>query len=126
LEVECYKGLHFIVSLFVAAPCLLVWCKYFPCEIILALGIPFFALIAMRRYKKRLDLTYVKAMLGFLYNGYKRHSYYWEVVIMYRKIMIIFIQVFLVSLGVIVQALVVLLFLVLCVGLNIVKQPFDN
>jgi hypothetical protein len=46
----------------------------------------------------------VKGKFGFLYNGYRNpQAYYWEIVIMYRKITIIFIQIFLAQLGKIVQ-----------------------
>jgi hypothetical protein len=46
----------------------------------------------------------VKGKFGFLYNGYRNpQAYYWEIVIMYRKIAIIFIQIFLAQLGKIVQ-----------------------
>ena len=45
-----------------------------------------------------------KAKFGFLYNGYRiPQAYYWEIIIMYRKIFVIFIQVFLGQLGKIVQ-----------------------
>jgi hypothetical protein len=59
------------------------------------MGIPGIALILIYKERKRLHTVEVKAKFGFLYNGYKYHSFYWEILIMYRKIMIIFIQVFL-------------------------------
>jgi hypothetical protein len=33
----------------------------------------------------------MKEQLGFLYNGYRKKFYYWEVIIMYRKIAMVFI-----------------------------------
>lgn len=36
----------------------------------------------------------VKEKYGFLYNGYRKRYYFWEVIIMYRKIMVIVIAVF--------------------------------
>lgn len=38
---------------------------------------------------------------GFLLNGYKREFYFWEIVITYRKILIIFVSVYLTTFGVI-------------------------
>lgn len=35
----------------------------------------------------------MKEKLGFLYNGYKIEFYFWEVIIMYRKIMMVVIAV---------------------------------
>ena len=54
----------------------------------------------------------VKEKLGFLFRGYRKKLYYWEIVIMYRKIALIFISVFVVNIGVIAQALVVFLLLI--------------
>ena len=46
----------------------------------------------------------VKMRFGFLYYGYNlRKAYYWEFVIIYRKIVLIFIQVVLVQYGKIAQ-----------------------
>ena len=56
----------------------------------------------MRKESDRLDTDAVKQRFGFLYNGYKRQNYYWEIVIMYRKIFCIFIAVFLRNIGIIV------------------------
>jgi hypothetical protein len=50
----------------------------------------------------------MKRTLGFLYLGYVDHKFYWEFVILYRKISIAFISVFLVSISIDVQALAVM------------------
>ena len=50
----------------------------------------------------------MKSTLGFLYLGYDDHRFYWEFVILYRKISIAFISVFLASISVDVQALAVM------------------
>ena len=55
------------------------------------------------RNRKHLQRFDTKTKYGFLYNGYRPSAYYWELVIMYRKIVIIFIQVFLAQSGKIVQ-----------------------
>jgi len=100
----------------VALPCLIIW----------GLGIPAFVLMKMRANRFMLSAIEVKERFGFLYNGYKPHAYYWEVVIMYRKIVLIFISVFLSSVSITVQALVVILFIILCLALNAIVQPFAN
>ena len=58
-----------------------------------------FAYILLTRDKEHLKEVDVKEKLGFLYNGYKIDYYYWEVVIMYRKIFIIMVAIFLENLG---------------------------
>lgn len=59
------------------------------------LGIPAAVFALMRKDKNTLDTPQTKAKFGFLYNGYKRHNYFWEIIIMYRKIFCIMIAVFL-------------------------------
>ena len=93
---------------FLAAPCLALW----------GLGIPAIVLVMMRKEADKMETVAVKQKFGFLYNGYKRHNYFWEIVIMYRKIMCIFIAVFLNRIGIIVQALVLLIMLVVFLQAN--------
>ena len=62
--------------------------------------------------RKNLDTLRVKEKLGFLFRGYRYKLYFWEIVIMYRKIALIFISVFVVNIGVIAQALVVFVLLI--------------
>lgn len=57
----------------------------------------------MSRVRTRLTKMDVKELYGFLYNGYKKEFFYWEVVIMYRKILMIVIAVIIKSYGVITQ-----------------------
>mmetsp|Transcript_20404 Transcript_20404/g.25124 ORF Transcript_20404/g.25124 Transcript_20404/m.25124 type:complete len:250 (+) Transcript_20404:3-752(+) len=80
----------------------------------------------MRKKEDLLTTENVKQQFGFLYNGYKRHNYYWEIVIMYRKIMCIFIAVFLRPQGVIVQALVLLIMLGIFLQANNTSRPFKT
>lgn len=63
-------------------------------------GIPLFAYILMNREEKRLDKLEVRQRLGFLFRGYELRFFYWEIVIMLRKIALILIQSFLVQFGV--------------------------
>eukprot|EP00349_Pseudokeronopsis_sp_Brazil_P012001 CAMPEP_0202978386 /NCGR_PEP_ID=MMETSP1396-20130829/84826_1 /ASSEMBLY_ACC=CAM_ASM_000872 /TAXON_ID= /ORGANISM="Pseudokeronopsis sp., Strain Brazil" /LENGTH=161 /DNA_ID=CAMNT_0049717339 /DNA_START=282 /DNA_END=767 /DNA_ORIENTATION=- len=72
-----------------------------PGIIIWGLGIPFFAALLLSQVKNKLNLPETKEKFGFLYRGYKKQFYYWETIIMYRKIILIFIQVFLQIYGVI-------------------------
>jgi hypothetical protein len=64
-----------------------------PSIIVWGLGIPFFAFILLKRESDKLDSLEVRQKFGFLYRGYKKDFYYWEVVIMYRKIMMVIIAV---------------------------------
>jgi hypothetical protein len=56
-------------------------------------GIPLFALILLIRGRKNLQSLLMKKQLGFLYNGYREAMFFWEVVIAYRKFILIIISV---------------------------------
>eukprot|EP00347_Sterkiella_histriomuscorum_P005934 403354704 len=103
LEVTCWDVQHYIYSYFVALPSIIVW----------GLGIPFFALILLLRVRKNLDSIETRQKFGFLYRGYKQDFYFFEIIIMYRKVLIIFIAIFVKSAGVIAQALVAIVVLVM-------------
>ena len=97
-----------------AVPSLILW----------GFGIPLYAWIILAKYKEDLELIDIREKYGFLYNGYKKNFYFWESVNMYRKIWVIFISVFLKLAGVITQALVIFLVLIIFLILNLKLRPF--
>ena len=114
LEVECWSTEHLNYSFILAVPSLIIW----------GFGIPAFAWLILARNKNNLEKLEAREKYGFLYNGYKKNFYFWESVNMYRKITIIFISVFLKLAGVITQALVIFLVLILFLIFNIKLMPF--
>ena len=66
------------------------------------------------------------SIYGFLYNGYRFRTYYWEIIILYRKVIIVFILVFLGLISVQIQALVTLFVMMLSLILHINFQAFDK
>jgi len=116
LEITCYTGYHIFWACLIALPSLIVW----------GIGIPLFAFTLLNKEKDRLKRLEVKEKYGFLYNGYRKDFYYWEVVIMYRKIALVFIAVFVGSLGVITQALFVFMFVIFFLVVNLKKKPFSQ
>ena len=83
----------------VALPSLIVW----------GLGIPLFAYILLTREKSKLNTLELRQKFGFLYRGYRKDYYYWEIVIMYRKIAMVVISVIIGNLGVITQVRIFLI-----------------
>ena len=81
LEVMCYKGEHIFWALGVGVPSIVVW----------GMGIPLFALILLIKERKIIESRATREKLGFLFRGYKTRFFYWEIVIMFRKIVLIFI-----------------------------------
>ncbi|CDW82348.1 UNKNOWN [Stylonychia lemnae] len=116
LEIVCYTKEHILWALGVALPSLIVW----------GLGIPFFAFLLLLKERKTLESLITRQKYGFLYRGFKRRFFYWEIVITYRKIFLIFIQIFLVQYGVITQAMLVLLMLIFFMSINLTKSPFQT
>ena len=84
-----------------------------PSIIVWGLGIPFIMLIFLIKSRGRLDIIEIREKWGFLFSGYKKDFYFWEILIMYRKVLIIFISVYVTTFGVIAQALILLLLLIL-------------
>ncbi|CDW71354.1 UNKNOWN [Stylonychia lemnae] len=102
LEVICWSAQHRILSFFVAIPSIIVW----------GLGIPAFALLMMYQVSNNLSSIDSKERYGFLFRGYKEEFYFWEILNMYRKMTLIFIAVFVKNIGVIAQALIVFVILI--------------
>jgi len=96
------------MALGVALPCLILW----------GIGIPAIVWLLMMREREKLDTKAVQEKFGFLYNGYKRDNFFWEIVIMYRKILMIAIAVFMNRIGLVVQALVLLIIMIAFLYLN--------
>jgi len=78
------------------------------------------------RDKHRLQQCDIKEKFGFLYNGYRKQYYFWEVIIMYRKIFVIFIAMFISNFGTITQALFVFILVICFLGINMKLQPFTQ
>ena len=99
----------------------------FPSIGVWVLGIPLIAFIILRKNKRIIDLMgkkqitkaeneeiiQLKTKYGFLFSGFEARAYFWEVVIMYRKILIIASSVFLSTVSAESQVLVVI-FIVVC------------
>ena len=61
---------------------------------------------------------------GFLFNGYGLGTFFWEVVILYRKILIIMVTVFFSVVSTEVQVLVVILIVITALLLQIRFKPY--
>lgn len=84
LSIICFKGNYTFFAFGVGIPGIVLW----------GLGIPFFAFILLTLEKNTLNSIPTREKFGFLYRGYRKDFYYWESVIMIRKIILIFVAVF--------------------------------
>jgi len=114
LEVQCWDEKHTLYALGVALPSILVW----------GIGVPTFMLYSMYKKSRYLFKIDNKLRFGFLFNGYKLSRFYWEFVILYRKIIVICLAVFLSSISIQVQALTCLLVLIIFLYMQKVCKPF--
>lgn len=94
LSLKCWSVNHIIYSFGIAMPALIIW----------GFGIPAFAVVMLIKHKDQMDKETVRKRYGFLYNGYKQKFFYWESVIMIRKILFIGVKVLGQSYGTITQA----------------------
>ena len=111
---ECFTGSHLYWALFGGIPALLLW----------VLGIPLATWLLLYESQDQLYTKTIKSKYGFLFNGYQPSSYYWESVIMYRKVAMIFVSVFLQALGTRIQAFSVFLLIIFFVVLTAKKRPY--
>ncbi|CDW84862.1 UNKNOWN [Stylonychia lemnae] len=84
LEIICWEQEHLFFTNFFSIPAVIVW----------GAGIPLFAYLILLKDRFKLENLDVRQKYGFLYRGYRTKYFYWEIVIMYRKIIIIIIAVF--------------------------------
>jgi len=87
LDIRCWEGDHVLYAFTVALPGMIAW----------GIGIPLVALLLLIKNRKTLETTETKMKYGFVYIGYSMKTFYWEAIIVYRKIFIVFVSVFLTS-----------------------------
>lgn len=95
LDVRCFNQTYFLWT------GLLV----FPCFCLFVVGIPTLGSYLMYGVQDKLENKHVFQMYGFLYKGFQDQFYYWEMVIMLRKVVFVFISVFVSHIGGVLTAL---------------------
>ncbi|OMJ88702.1 hypothetical protein SteCoe_9326 [Stentor coeruleus] len=114
--IKCWDKRHTQYSLIVALPGIIMW----------AIAAP--ALLLLRMYKRRryFHRDNERVMFGFMYNGYKKSHFYWEFIIMYRKIIVITISVFMGNMSTTVQALIVVVIMLVSLYLQYEQNPYSH
>lgn len=116
LLVRCWEGKHLTFALTLALPAIVIW----------GVGLPGVILGCIVRYRKQLRNIAVKVRFGFLVKGYADSRYYWEFIIIYRKLIIIGIATFLSRIAKMTQALIALSVLVLSLVLQHHYKPYNH
>lgn len=114
LSIRCWTGSHKIYTLSVALPGAIVW----------GIFIPFIILYFTYRNKKVFGELAIKQRYGFVIAGYETGTYYWEIVILYRKALVISASIIFGALSVELQTLSVLIILLLASYMQSDLKPF--
>jgi hypothetical protein len=114
LNIKCFDDRHLTYALTVAFPSIIVW----------GIGVPSLILGRLIKGRSQLYQVSMKGRFGFFYNGFKMSHFYWEFLILYRKIIIIVIVVFLGSESIPVQALSLMLVLLTFLFLQYSQEPY--
>ncbi|CAG9326024.1 unnamed protein product [Blepharisma stoltei] len=116
LEIRCWDDNHLFYIFAVSIPSIIVW----------GIGIPTVSLFFLWKNRRHLNALSIRLRFGFLFNGYKARKYYWEFLILYRKILIVCCSVFLQNISTDIQALTVMVLLLFCLIMQSQNQPYDG
>ncbi|CAG9321390.1 unnamed protein product [Blepharisma stoltei] len=114
LDVRCWNDDHIFYILVVSLPSIIIWGILLP-------TVCLFALVKSRNHLKELN---VRLRFGFLFNGYQLSRYYWEFIIIYSKIILICLSVFLSNMALKVQALIAAILLSIFLQLQYSNSPY--
>ena len=115
LSIRCWNGKHTLYVLSVGIPGLAVW----------VFGVPLACLGVLIKYRRRQDELWIRMQYGFLISGYTRRCFYWEFVILYRKVLIIICAVF-INNSIQLQALTIQIVLLFAFFLQLLIQPYTT
>jgi hypothetical protein len=116
LEEECYVGKHLFMAMMFGLLQVIVY----------VIGLPLLGVYFMWRNHERLDSHVVRTRYGLFLGGYRNSRYYWEILLVARKVAIIMVSVFGTVIKVETQAHVVLLLVFLAMLAESVGHPFDS
>ena len=116
LQLRCWLGAHTKYALTVALPSILIW----------GIAVPALILLFLYRHRTKLDDVSLRVKFGYLFNGYSSQKFYWEFIIIYRKLLLISIAVFLSRVSDMVQALLAFSILAVSLALQESHTPFKS
>mmetsp|Transcript_6815 Transcript_6815/g.12317 ORF Transcript_6815/g.12317 Transcript_6815/m.12317 type:complete len:2246 (-) Transcript_6815:168-6905(-) len=116
LDVRCWDEKHAKYVTNLGIPCIILW----------VFGAPLLVFFFMTRNKKQLGFLTNLFRFGFLWKGYRPETFYWEFVIIIRKVFTTCAVVFLYNVSTLVQTAGVQLIIVLSLYLQGTVKPFRN
>jgi len=116
LSIRCWDSTHVKNILTFALPGIIMW----------IVGMPTVCLIILVKTKKSLGDLRTKIKYSFLYKGYTNDLFFWEFCILYRKILVVCISVFLTTISLSVQALTMLAVILVSLYAQQYFHPFNS
>ena len=114
LNVRCWEDSHKEVALSLALPCLIIW----------VVTLPAVTLVYLATHRSKLDSVDAKLKFGFIVNGYTHSRFFWEFVVLYRKVLVVCLSVFLSGQSTDIQALSLMIVLIIAFILQRKNKPF--
>jgi hypothetical protein len=114
-SLQCWDNEHVRTILIVSIPGIVVW----------IVGLPVACLFILYKLRRGLLDPMTQLKFSFLYKGYHPKWYFWEFVILYRKVALVCTAVFLSTVVIMVQALSVLAVLLISLFFQLQIQPFN-
>ena len=114
MTIKCWEGDHLNYLFSIVIPGITFWCFLIPLIIIYLL------------YNNKSKLKETKELLkfGFLHKGYQTNYFYWEFIILFRKIAIISCSVFLQNVSIHIQALTTFVVILVAFSIHIKSSPY--
>ena len=114
MSIRCWDIHHLKNIVSIALPSIIVW----------VFGLPLLTLGLLYRSRQKLSAELIQIKYSFLYKGFRPEYFYWEFVILYRKVALVCASVFLSSISTMVQALSILAILLFCLFIQAAIKPF--
>jgi len=114
ISIRCWDREHVQGILMLALPGIAVW----------VVGLPTVCLLVLIAKKNKLSDLGMRVRFSFLFKGYRSEWYFWEFVILYRKIIVVCTSVFLTTVSIVMQALSMLAVVLVCIFLQQYVKPF--
>lgn len=114
ISIRCWDRDHVQGILTLAIPGIIMW----------VVGLPTLCLIVLIAGKHKLNDVGMRVRFSFLFKGYRAEWYFWEFVILYRKIIVVCTSVFLTTVSIVMQALSMLAVVLICIFLQQYVKPF--
>lgn len=116
LMLRCWQGTHWKYVLALMIPAMITW----------GIAVPGIVLIVLMINRKHLRQLRNKIRFGYLFNGYRNEKYYWEFIVIFRKLLIMTSCLFVPRLSEELTALFLLAALSLFCLLQSAHQPYST